>query len=108
MIQLSNYDKHWSLAKELYDTYVKKNQLYGDSFSDSIKEWGFAAAGIRITDKFLRMRNLIHNKNLYVNDTDEQLRDTLLDMANYCIMTVMKLDENDVNKKEKEDSDERD
>ena len=34
------------------------------------------------------------------NGTDESLRDTLLDMANYCIMTTMILDESRENKEE--------
>jgi len=94
---MTNSEKHKNVLNELHDIYVQKNMLYGDSFSESIKEWGYAALGIRVTDKFLRMKKLLHSNTLYKNETDERLRDTLLDMANYCLMGVMKLDDGDEN-----------
>ena len=46
-------------------------------------------AAIRISDKVNRFKTLIKAKG-QVND--ESIRDTLIDTANYCIMTVMELD----------------
>lgn len=74
---------------ELSKTYLAKNADYGDSFHRSIEEFGLLAGLVRISDKFNRAKNLIMNKNQQVND--ESLRDTLLDMANYCIMLSLEL-----------------
>lgn len=90
---MTNGEKHKKILDELHNTYNIKNKMYGDSFSESIKEWGYAAVGIRITDKFLRMKQLLRSESFGNNGTDESLRDTLSDMANYCIMSIMQLDE---------------
>ena len=92
--------QHQKIIKELHSTYREKNEKYGDSFVESVAEWGFSAAGVRITDKFMRMKGLMKSGTLEENGTDESLRDTLLDMANYCIMTTMILDEKSENKEE--------
>jgi hypothetical protein len=48
-------------------------------------------ARIRLGDKFNRFKTLSRAEGQQAQD--ESLRDTLLDMANYCIMTAMELDE---------------
>ena len=83
--------KHKELLKEIHDTYVKKNEDYGDSFSLTIKRWGYAPAIARIEDKVRRAGNIVIGKQM--NYKEESLRDNLLDIANYCIMTIMTLDE---------------
>jgi len=90
---LANEQCHKNLLEELHNTYCIKNKKYGNSFKVSIDEWGFSALGIRVTDKYLRMKGLLQNSNLFENNADESLRDTLMDMANYCVMGVMSLDE---------------
>lgn len=80
---------HKNLCDMIHDTYVRKNHDYGDSFSRSFEEWGSVSAAVRIEDKFNRFKNLIKNNDNMVKD--ESVTDTLLDMANYCIMTVMEL-----------------
>lgn len=58
-------------------------------------EEGLAMARIRLGDKFSRFKTL---SRLSCNDrdqqqvTDESIRDTLLDLANYAIMTVLEMD----------------
>ena len=82
---------HERLLDELHAIYVEKNQKYGDSFGISVKKYGMISALTRISDKFNRLESLILNND---NGTDDEtLTDTLLDLANYCIMTVMELDE---------------
>ena len=90
----TNIELHNKILVELHKIYAEKNKKYGNSFVESMKEWGFTALSIRLTDKFLRAKQLIHDKNDKIkNETDESLRDTLMDMANYCLMGVMVLDE---------------
>lgn len=45
---------------------------------------------IRLGDKFNRFKTLSKGSEQKVSD--ESIRDTLLDLANYAIMTVMELD----------------
>lgn len=77
------------ILKHLEETYKKKNADYGNSFSLSIGEFGLLAGVIRIGDKYNRLKNIIQHES-QVND--ESISDTLLDMANYCIMLKMEID----------------
>lgn len=67
-------------------TFAAKNERYGGSFEISLDKYGMIAALTRISDKFNRAENLILTDSC--GTVDESLSDTLLDMANYCVMTV--------------------
>ena len=86
--------KHMELCKYLNNLYATKNQKYGDSFSMTVQKYGIIAALTRLSDKWQRFETLILTKD--PGTPDETIRDTLLDMANYCIMTVMELDQKEV------------
>lgn len=76
----------------MYDTFRKKNHDYGNSFSTTWQEFGnlgLVTAVTQISHKYHRLLNLTKGTQPKV---DESIRDTLLDMANYCILTVMELD----------------
>lgn len=47
-------------------------------------------ARIRLGDKLARFKNISRSNAQMVSD--ESIRDTLIDLANYAIMTVMELD----------------
>ena len=83
--------KHMELCKYLNNLYATKNKKYGDSFSITVQKYGIIAALTRLSDKWQRFETLILTKD--PGTPDESIRDTLLDMANYCIMTVMELDQ---------------
>lgn len=87
----TNVTQFKEIAKNLTLLYAKKNQDYGDSFGKSVKRYGIIAALTRMSDKFNRLENLILNKDYNVKD--ESLSDTLLDLAAYCIMTKISLDD---------------
>lgn len=74
------------IITDLEQTYIAKNKDYGNSFEESLNEFGEIAGLVRIGDKFNRAKNLSENK---ANVTDESKIDTYLDMANYCIMQAM-------------------
>ena len=86
--------KHMELCKYLNNLYAIKNKKYGDSFSITVQKYGIIAALTRLSDKWQRFETLILTKD--PGTPDESIRDTLLDMANYCIMTVMELDQKEV------------
>lgn len=80
-------DSFLAITKTMAETFAKKNHDYGNSFEQSLDEEGLAAARIRMGDKWNRFKNLSKGVDSQVND--ESLIDTLLDLANYSIMTVM-------------------
>ena len=80
------------ITKEMVDLYSRKNTDYGGSFDESLDEDGLLVAKIRLKDKLNRFSQLINNDSLV---EDESIRDTLIDLANYSVMTLMWLnDEN--------------
>ena len=74
------------ITKNMADLYEKKNHDYGDSFSKSYSEFGLTSALIRLSDKLNRLKSLA-NKEAQVKD--ESIDDTLLDLANYAVMTLV-------------------
>lgn len=84
-----NIQAHYDLCKELNELYERKNHDYGDSFHISYQKWGLPMAAIRLGDKFQRFETLIRAEQ---EVKDESIRDTLIDLANYSIMTVMEID----------------
>ena len=88
---LNNVQIHGEICKELTETYEKKNADYGNSFENSLDKHGLIAGIIRMDDKMSRLISLNSKNEQQV--MDESLRDTLMDLANYAIMSVMWLDE---------------
>lgn len=81
--------KHGVILNVLHDIYKEKNADYGNSFHETFAEEGLAMARIRLTDKLNRFKNLTKDNEQHVED--ESVLDTLYDMANYAIMTIMEL-----------------
>lgn len=88
--QPDNVQRHESICRELNALYVRKNADYGDSFHKTFVEEGMAMARIRLSDKLERFKRLTKSNEQHVQD--ESVRDTLIDLANYAILTVMELD----------------
>ena len=86
----SKIEKHQKICEELNALYAKKNHDYGDSFHISFVEEGMAMARIRLGDKLNRFKTLSRNSKQEV--TDESIRDTLVDLANYAIMTILEME----------------
>lgn len=83
--------RHGDLCCYLSETYAKKNSDYGDSFHKSYERFGITAALVRMEDKWNRINNLAFKEDYLVRD--ESIKDTLLDLANYCLMTYLELEE---------------
>lgn len=73
-------------AKKLFETYKAKNADYGDSFAQVRQKYPNAIL-IRLNDKLNRLETLMNGAEQHVND--ESIEDTLLDLANYCIMELV-------------------
>lgn len=77
------------ITNKMFNTYLRKNRDYGNSFDQSLDKWGLSVAAIRLGDKLNRFESFVKNGSFAVND--EGVRDTLADMATYAIMTIMYL-----------------
>lgn len=88
---MTNVEMHKAICEELNRIYEKKNHDYGDSFHQTFLEEGMAMPRIRLSDKLSRFKALTRKGGQEVND--ESIRDTLLDLANYALMTAMELTE---------------
>ncbi len=77
---------HWTICQELFETYKAKNADYGNSFAQ-VREKYPNAILIRLNDKLNRLETLMNGAEQQVND--ESVEDTLLDLANYCIMELV-------------------
>lgn len=86
---MSNVDLHRDVCAELNELYERKNRDYGDSFHRTFVLEGMAMARIRLSDKTNRFCTITRQK---AEVKDETIRDTLIDLANYAIMTVMEID----------------
>ena len=81
--------KHYAICQKLNQVYKAKNHDYGDSFGDTYKKLGIISAVTRLSDKMNRLMSLAVSHDAQVKD--EKIEDTLLDMANYAIMTLIEL-----------------
>lgn len=86
---MNKYEKHIEICKELNRIYRDKNHDYGDSFGETYKKLGIISAVTRITDKVNRLQILCTKESKV---KDESIRDTLIDLANYAIMTIIEIE----------------
>lgn len=85
----TNFDMHRGILDEMHKVYIDKNIRYGNSFSKQFEEFGLMSSVIRLTDKLERFKTLSSDPE--IDCLDESIQDTLIDMANYAILTVMEL-----------------
>lgn len=83
---MEKYTTHANICSELTELYKRKNHDYGDSFGKGFHEYGMVMPVIRLEDKLNRLKSLL-NANAQVSD--ESIDDTLMDLANYAIMTLV-------------------
>lgn len=88
---MTKVERHEQICKFLTDLYARKNKDYDDSFGKSYKEYGMAMPCIRLEDKLNRLKALTI-KNQKQEVSDESISDTLYDLANYSIMTIIEMD----------------
>ena len=74
---------------QMRELFSAKNWDYRDSFAETFKKWGLAMTCIRLGDKLNRLDSFALNQQMQVDD--EKVEDTLMDLANYAIMTLVEL-----------------
>ena len=80
-------EQHLEIVQLLHKTWVEKNERYGDSFSEVYRELGDISALTQVLHKVNRLKTLAVDDD--VDSGGESLDDTLLDLANYCVMWLM-------------------
>lgn len=76
-----------------------KNKHYGDSTTETFKEFGLVSYTIRLNDKMRRLRSLTKLYDRSNQDTpafieaEDSILDTLFDMANYAILALIDLND---------------
>lgn len=78
-------EKHKELCDRIHNTCVAKNHDYGNSASDLYNKFGLISYIVRMNDKMNRINTLIKKE---AEVKDEKITDTLLDLANYCLLAV--------------------
>lgn len=92
-IQQIKEQKFKKICENLLDTYKKKNADYGDSFAKLFKKRGMSYPLIHFEEKINRIEALQEKGNEVDGET---YVDSLKDLANYAILTLIELD---INKK---------
>lgn len=77
------------ITDEMFETFKAKNHDYGNSFAKLFKECGMTYAYGHLAEKLERVKSLMKDE---ANVKGEGMKDSLLDLANYAILTIMELD----------------
>lgn len=86
---MNKIERHAAICTSLNDLYARKNADYGDSFGKSYREYGLIMVCIRLEDKLNRLKSLAKQA---ARVKDESIGDTLMDLANYAIMTLVEME----------------
>ena len=81
-------NKFREIQDEGFELFKKKNKDYGNAF----EEHGTIGILVRMNDKIKRAMNISEKQITLVDD--ESLRDTLIDLHNYCAIAISLIDKN--------------
>ena len=90
-------DRFKEITDKMFETFKAKNHDYGSSFSNLFKECGMTYAYGHMAEKLERVKSLMKDE---AKVNGEGMKDSLLDLANYAILTVMEIDKNEKEQKE--------
>ena len=82
-------DRFKEITDKMFETFKAKNHDYGSSFSNLFKECGMTYAYGHMAEKLERVKSLMKDE---AKVKGEGMKDSLLDLANYAILTVMEIE----------------
>ena len=82
-------DRFKEITNKMFETFKAKNHDYGSSFSNLFKECGMTYAYGHMAEKLERVKSLMKDE---AKVKGERMKDSLLDLANYAILTVMEIE----------------
>lgn len=91
---MDRVERHKQICEQLNEIYEQKNHDYGNSFGDTFSKLGIVSAVTRISDKYNRLCSLATKPESERMVKDENIKDTLIDLANYAIMTIIEMENN--------------
>lgn len=77
------------LTDQMSDTFAKKRNDYGQTTTETFQKFGPVSMLTRMHDKMGRLDNLLGKGT--ENLVGEKVEDTLLDLANYALITILEL-----------------
>lgn len=77
------------ITEQMVKTYVRKNKDYGNSFSKLYENYGMTYPIIHLREKLNRIETL--SQSTQPSTGNEPIEDSLLDLANYSVMTLLAL-----------------
>jgi hypothetical protein len=81
-------ERFGAVLTQMFDTFKAKNHDYGNSFAKTFGEFGLTAPVVRMNDKMERIKTLVKSD---AQVKGESIRDTILDLANYAVLTLVEL-----------------
>ena len=82
------------LTKQMSSTFAAKRKDYGQTTSETYDKFGPVSMLVRMHDKMGRLDNLL-GKSMK-NNVGEKVEDTLLDLANYALITILEIRKREV------------
>lgn len=89
------------LTKEMANTFAKKRADYGQTTTETYDKFGPVSMLTRMHDKMGRLDNLLGKSA--DNLVGEKVEDTLLDLANYALITILELRKHETQAKKQGD-----
>ena len=77
------------ITNKMNEVFANKRQDYGQTTTETFKKFGPLSMYIRMCDKMGRLENLMVNEQ--TDHIGETVEDTLLDLANYAIITILEM-----------------
>lgn len=87
--KMDRMDIYQYILNNLEETYKNKNNDYSNSVADTYKKFGDLSFLVRITDKYNRLMTLCDPNAPEQKVKDEKIDDTILDLANYCLLWLV-------------------
>lgn len=78
------------ITDRMNEVFAQKREDYGPSTTETWTKFGPVSMLTRIHDKMSRIDNLLVNKK-EAQVKSEKVQDTLLDLANYCVITILEM-----------------
>lgn len=85
---LTKEEQFAEITAKMLETYRSKNHDYGDCFSTLFCELGMPYAYGHLKEKLYRVKSLMQDE---AKVKGESMEDSLLDLANYAILTLLEL-----------------
>lgn len=88
----TNYDRFKDITNDMLVMYTEKNEKYGNSWEETLDEFGYLPYIVRMNEKLKRANTIVTSGD---DDDTESLEDILIDISIYSVMTLMHLKNED-------------